>query len=81
MTVIFVVLPLAILIGIAGLIAFIWAARTGQFDDMETPALRMLFDDDAAKGREPRSTENADSASVNKDSGDDRVSHQASDRS
>ncbi len=26
--------------------AFIWAVRTGQFDDNETPAIRILFDDD-----------------------------------
>ena len=27
--------------------AFIWAVRDGQFDDQETPARRILFDDDA----------------------------------
>ena len=26
--------------------AFIWAVRTGQFDDNETPSMRVLFDDD-----------------------------------
>lgn len=26
--------------------AFIWAVRSGQFDDTETPPIRMLFDDD-----------------------------------
>jgi cbb3-type cytochrome oxidase maturation protein len=26
--------------------AFIWAVRTGQFDDNEAPAIRMLFDDE-----------------------------------
>lgn len=26
--------------------AFIWAVRTGQFDDNETPAIRILFDDE-----------------------------------
>ena len=26
--------------------AFIWAVRTGQFDDNETPSIRILFDDD-----------------------------------
>jgi cbb3-type cytochrome oxidase maturation protein len=29
------------------LAAFIWAVRTGQFDDNETPAIRVLFDDDS----------------------------------
>lgn len=26
---------------------FIWNVRSGQYDDNETPAIRMLFDDDA----------------------------------
>jgi cbb3-type cytochrome oxidase maturation protein len=26
--------------------AFIWAVKTGQFDDNETPSIRMLFDDE-----------------------------------
>ena len=26
--------------------AFIWAVRSGQFDDNETPSMRVLFDDD-----------------------------------
>jgi cbb3-type cytochrome oxidase maturation protein len=26
--------------------AFIWAVRSGQFDDNETPSIRMLFDDE-----------------------------------
>ena len=49
MTVLFIVLPLAILIGAGGLAAFIWAARSGQFDDLDTPAVRMLFDDEDEK--------------------------------
>lgn len=28
--------------------AFIWSMRTGQHDDLYTPSLRMLFDDDTA---------------------------------
>jgi cbb3-type cytochrome oxidase maturation protein len=27
------------------LIAFLWAARSGQYDDVHTPAVRMLFED------------------------------------
>jgi cbb3-type cytochrome oxidase maturation protein len=27
--------------------AFIWAVKTGQFDDNETPSMRILFDDDS----------------------------------
>ncbi len=40
-------LPLALLIAGIALALFIWAVRSGQFDDMETPAVRILFDDEA----------------------------------
>jgi cbb3-type cytochrome oxidase maturation protein len=31
---------------VAAVIVFVWAARSGQFDDLETPALRILGDDE-----------------------------------
>lgn len=46
MEVIFVLLPLAIMLGVAFLVFFIWAAKNGQYDDLDTPSVRMLFDDD-----------------------------------
>ena len=46
METIFVLLPLALLIAAIAVGLFIWAARTGQFDDLDTPAVRILFDDD-----------------------------------
>jgi cbb3-type cytochrome oxidase maturation protein len=45
MTVLFVVLPLALIFAGGALTAFIWAAKQGQFDDLTTPAVRMLHDD------------------------------------
>lgn len=51
MSVIFVVMPIALALALAAVIAFTIAARRGQFDDMDTPALRVLADDD----RIPRS--------------------------
>ncbi len=38
-------------ISVAGgfLIAFIWAAKSGQFDDTTTPAIRILFENNAPK--------------------------------
>jgi len=44
-SVIYVVLPLALLVVAAAVWAFVWASHRGQFDDMETPAVRMLHDD------------------------------------
>lgn len=46
MDVIYILLPIVLLIVVAALIAFFWAIRSGQFDDLNTPALRVLFDDD-----------------------------------
>ena len=46
MDIIYALVPLSILlIGIAVLI-FFWAVRAGQFDDMDSPAHKILFDDD-----------------------------------
>jgi cbb3-type cytochrome oxidase maturation protein len=53
METIFVLLPLALLIAAISVGFFIWAARTGQFDDLETPAVRILFDDEEPRGSRP----------------------------
>jgi len=45
-TVIYLVLPIALVIVAVAVAGFAWAARKGQFDDLETPALRMLRDDE-----------------------------------
>jgi cbb3-type cytochrome oxidase maturation protein len=52
MDIIFVLLPLTLLIAVAALVAFVWSVRRGQFDDMKTPALRVLFDDAETKKQE-----------------------------
>jgi cbb3-type cytochrome oxidase maturation protein len=44
-SVVFVVLPVALLLGAAFVGAFVWATRRGQFDDLTTPAMRALHDD------------------------------------
>lgn len=54
MSILYLVLPLALVIVLAAVLAFSWAARRGQFDDLETPALRMLHDDDAPTAANPR---------------------------
>ncbi|NIY76598.1 cbb3-type cytochrome oxidase assembly protein CcoS [Thalassospira sp. HF15] len=42
-------IPIALFLGLLGLGAFLWALRSGQFDDMEGAANRILFDDDDVK--------------------------------
>jgi cbb3-type cytochrome oxidase maturation protein len=57
MSVIFLLLPLAILLVALFVWLFIWAARDGQFDDLTTPQLRMLLDEDSrAKRTAPRAS-------------------------
>jgi len=58
-SVLYIVFPLALLLALAAVIAYIWAVRSGQFDDMETPAMRVLHDDEqaASNGNDDRSDE------------------------
>ena len=51
MTVLFLILPITLVLSGGAALAFAWATRSGQFDDLETPALRAL-DDEAS--REPK---------------------------
>ena len=44
MSVIYLVLPLALIIVGGAVLAFVWSARNGQYDDLETPAVRVLHD-------------------------------------
>jgi cbb3-type cytochrome oxidase maturation protein len=55
MTALFVVVPLALVVSAVAVVAFVWSVRHGQMDDLSTPALRMLDDDDdKAPGSEPK---------------------------
>jgi len=38
--------PLALLLGLTGLVAFLWSLKSGQYDDLEGAAMRILPDDD-----------------------------------
>jgi len=46
MSVLYFLIPLAFVLVAGGLVAFRWAARDGQFDDLDTPPVRILLDDD-----------------------------------
>lgn len=47
MEIVYFLIPMALLLGLAFLASFIYAVKKGQFDDLETPAHRMLLNDDA----------------------------------
>lgn len=44
-------IPLALLLGLAGLAAFFWALKSGQFEDLDGAALRILIEDEADASR------------------------------
>jgi cbb3-type cytochrome oxidase maturation protein len=46
MSVIFLLIPMALLLAGAAVLAFAVAAKRGQFDDLDTPPLRMIVEDD-----------------------------------
>jgi cbb3-type cytochrome oxidase maturation protein len=48
MTVLYLILPLALLFAGAAVAAFAWAVRSGQLDDVDTPPRRILFEDERA---------------------------------
>lgn len=39
-------IPIALLLGLIGLAAFIWALKSGQYDDLDGAARRILIDDE-----------------------------------
>jgi len=55
MDILLYLIPVALLLGGAALVAFLWSLKSGQFEDMEGAANRILFDDDdtPAKTDEP----------------------------
>jgi cbb3-type cytochrome oxidase maturation protein len=48
MTILLVLVPIALMLGLLGLAAFLWALRNGQYEDLEGAAMRILSDDDLA---------------------------------
>lgn len=46
MTILIYLIPVALLLGGLGLAGFLWALRSGQYDDLEGAANRILFDDE-----------------------------------
>ncbi|WP_374346972.1 cbb3-type cytochrome oxidase assembly protein CcoS [Chitinimonas sp.] len=46
----YLLIPLSVLIAFAGGALFWWSTRSGQFDDLEGPAHRILQDDDSVAG-------------------------------
>ena len=52
MDILILLIPVALFLGLLGLAAFLWNLRTGQYDDLDGAASRILFDD--LQRKEPR---------------------------
>lgn len=51
MSVIFLLIPLSIVVAAGFLAAFVWAVRSGQYEDTTTPGMRLLLDEEPASPR------------------------------
>jgi cbb3-type cytochrome oxidase maturation protein len=49
MEVLIYLVPMALLLGLSGLAAFMWSLKNGQYDDVQGAAVRVLSDDDVPK--------------------------------
>ena len=56
MTDFFYLIPVALVLGVGGLAAFMWSLRSGQYEDLDGAAERILFDEDAPLKRPDRGT-------------------------
>jgi len=61
MEVIYGLIPGMIALGLVGVAVFFWAAKSGQFEDLEGEASRILMDEDAPVRRQPPRREGTDS--------------------
>ena len=50
MSILFLLIPLGLLLLGLAIAAFFWATKSGQFDDLESPAWSVVMDDDRAPG-------------------------------
>lgn len=46
MDILILLIPIAIILAGCAIWAFFWSVNSGQFDDLESPAHRILFEDD-----------------------------------
>ncbi|MBK9338513.1 MAG: cbb3-type cytochrome oxidase assembly protein CcoS [Lewinellaceae bacterium] len=51
MEIIFILIFISLVVAVGFLVAYLWAAGSGQFDDEYTPSVRMLFDDELVENQ------------------------------
>jgi cbb3-type cytochrome oxidase maturation protein len=65
MEVVYLLVSLAVVLAVVVVWAFFWAVRSGQFDDLEGPAHRILMDDDPGAGTGGRDASGPDKDNPN----------------
>ncbi|HKL34712.1 MAG TPA: cbb3-type cytochrome oxidase assembly protein CcoS [Salegentibacter sp.] len=55
MNIIYLLLALSVLVALIFFVAFIFSVKKGQYDDVYTPSVRMLFDDELVKEKPEKS--------------------------
>lgn len=66
MSVLFVLILISGIIAAAFLVGFIWSVRSGQYDDTESPSIRMLFNDSKIKRKNAERENSPESTSKGK---------------
>lgn len=66
MSAIYLLIPISLIVAVGFLVAFIWAVKSGQYEDTETPSMRVLADD-----VQP-SASSATETDLNRDKNDER---------
>jgi len=57
MEILYLLVPLALLLVALIIVIFFWAVRSGQFDDLEGPAHRIIMDDDKVSHKDDNKVE------------------------
>lgn len=68
MEIIFITVPVTLVFIGIGVAIFFWASKGGQFDDLDGPAHRILFDDDQGPDTKKKEKPSAESKSSDSDS-------------
>ncbi|MFK5983416.1 MAG: cbb3-type cytochrome oxidase assembly protein CcoS [Flavobacteriaceae bacterium] len=63
MSIIYMLLAVSVVVAVGFFVAFIISVREGQYDDVYTPSVRMLFDDELVK--EPKQTKTTNTKNQN----------------
>ena len=70
MSIIYILIPIAILLTALGIYLFFWAVKTEQFEDLEKQGMSILFDDKNPEYTEKKREKNIDIANKNNTDGE-----------